>query len=95
MIFLTLLTVSLMVIQIKCCLDEWRTGVLKNCSFTATQYRSTYQAILGLIDQVECDRYHAAKFLEIRKRWARRGRVEAGSDETPGHEHVGFRVHLD
>jgi hypothetical protein len=81
--------------QIKCCLDEWSSGQRKTKTFSSSSYSSTYRGTLQLIEQLEGDPLHAAKFLAMRKQWAQRGVMETGNEDVDDEEYSGFQIHLD
>ena len=49
-------------IQITCALDEWTDGQRKNVTFSADKYHTVYMSILKLVETLNKNKYHKAKF---------------------------------
>jgi hypothetical protein len=45
----------LMSLQIKCCLDEWNTGMFASIPFTASEYKESFSDVLAMLTQFDRD----------------------------------------
>ena len=57
-------------LQLICALNEWEDGQRRNVSFSANQYHAVYLSIIQLVEDINQDTYHKAKFTWAHQLWA-------------------------
>jgi hypothetical protein len=73
-------------LQIKCSLEEWRSGDHENVPFTAETFASDNNKILKTISKVEADDYHGFSYRNAKKEWAISGMYVT--------DFIYFRIHI-